>query len=163
MSQRFHPATIAVLKALLALLFAGALASQIWVLPTLAAQCATDDPPHAYLRIPYLVVCIVVVLGFEIALAAIWRLLSMTAGGQVFSGRALRWVDLIIGCAAADTVLIAGLFLHVMAVAQVGPFLVVTLMAAGVVFGVAFTLLMLVMRGLLVVATGQHDELEAVI
>lgn len=162
MQQRPHPAVIGMIKTLIATLLIGSVAAQAWLLPAFAEQCAVADPQHAALRIPYLAVCIAVVLGFEIAMVAVWRLLSMTASGQVFSDRALRWVDLIIWCAAADTVLAIGLLVH-MVVASVGPFMVSALMAAGIVFGVAFTLLMLVMRGLLIVATSQHDELEAVI
>lgn len=163
MRQHTRPAIIGTIKTLITILFIGAIATQVGLLPLLAAQCAAADPPHVFLRIPYLIVCIAVVLGFEIILLAIWRLLSMTGSGQVFSNRALPWVNLIVGCAAVDTILAAGLFLHIVIAVQVGPLLVLALMAAGIVFGIAFTLLMVVMRGLLITATNQHDELEAVI
>lgn len=162
MQQHPHPALIITLKTLIAILLFGSVATQIWLLPAFAGQCADADPQHASLQVPYLIVCITAVLGFEIALVAVWRLLSMTAGNHVFTARALRWVDLIIGCAAADTALAIGLLAH-MVVASAGPFMASVLMTAVIVFGVAFTLLMLVMRGLLIVATNQRTELEAVI
>ena len=157
-----HPTAIRTLKALMALLLAIAAAIQIWLLPAISADFAANAPEFAYLRIPYLIVCELLMIGFDIALIAIWRLLSLTASSSVFSDAAFRWVGLIIGCIGFDTALAIGLLVHNLIVSLGPPILVIALTILAIV-GMALTLLMIVMRGLLAAATAQREELEAVI
>ena len=82
-AQHPHPAVILVLKSLMALLLAFAAAIQIWLLPAISADFAADAPEFAYLRIPYLIVCELLMVGFDAALIAIWRLLSLVASSSV--------------------------------------------------------------------------------
>ena len=157
-----HPITIRTLKALMALLLAIAAAIQIWLLPAISAGFAADAPEFAYLHWPYLIVCELLMVGFDVALIAIWRLLSLTASSSVFSDAAFRWVGLIIGCIGFDTALAIGLLVHNLIVSLGPPILVIALTILAIV-GMALTLLMIVMRGLLAAATAQREELEAVI
>ena len=157
-----HPTAIRTLKALMALLLAIAAAIQIWLLPAISADFAANAPEFAYLRIPYLIVCELLMIGFDIALIAIWRLLSLAASSSVFSDAAFRWVGLIIGCIGFDTVLVIGLLAHNL-IASLGPPILAIALLTLTVVGVALTLLMVVMRGLLTAATVQREELEAVI
>ncbi|GAA0838844.1 transmembrane transport protein [Bifidobacterium pullorum subsp. gallinarum] len=157
-----HPVAIRMLKALIALLLAIAAAVHIWLLPAVSSDFAVDAPEFAYLRIPYLIVCELLMLGFDIALIAIWRLLSLTASSSVFSDAAFRWVGLIIGCISFDTALVIGLLAHNL-IASLGPPILVIALTILTVVGTALTLLMIVMRGLLAAATAQREELEAVI
>lgn len=157
-----HPVAIRMLKALIALLLAIAAAIQIWLLPAIAAEFAADAPEFAYLHWPYLIVCELLMVGFDVALIAIWRLLSLTASSSVFSDAAFRWVGLIIGCISFDTTLVIGLLAHNL-IASLGPPILVIALTILTVVGTALTLLMIVMRGLLAAATAQREELEAVI
>ncbi|GAA0630326.1 DUF2975 domain-containing protein [Bifidobacterium pullorum] len=157
-----HPTAIRTLKALMALLLAIAAAIQIWLLPAISADFAANAPEFAYLRIPYLIVCELLMIGFDIALIAIWRLLSLAASSSVFSDAAFRWVGLIIGCIGFDTALAIGLLVHNLIASLSPPILVIALTILAIV-GMALTLLMIVMRGLLAAATAQREELEAVI
>ena len=157
-----HPITIRTLKALMALLLAIAAAIQIWLLPAISADFAANAPEFAYLRIPYLIVCELLMIGFDIALIAIWRLLSLAASSSVFSDAAFRWVGLIIGCIGFDTALAIGLLVHNL-IASLGPPILVIALTILAIVGMALTLLMIVMRGLLAAATAQREELEAVI
>jgi len=161
-AQHPHPAVILVLKSLMVLLLVFAAAIQIWLLPAISADFAADAPEFAYLRIPYLIVCELLMVGFDVALIAIWRLLSLVASSSVFSDAAFRWVGLIIGCIGFDTVLVIGLLAHNL-IASLGPPILAIALLTLTVVGVALTLLMIVMRGLLTAATAQREELEAVI
>jgi hypothetical protein len=98
----------------------------------------------------------------QVALLVVWRLLSMINGGVIFTGRALRWVDVITGCGAVGTVLGAGVLIHLLAVVGVHwpPVLWLIAIVAG---GLAFVLLMIVMRGLLESAIADRSELDGVI
>lgn len=157
-----HPTAIRTLKALMALLLAIAAAIQIWLLPAISADFAANAPEFAYLRIPYLIVCELLMVGFDVALIAIWRLLSLTASSSVFSDAAFRWVGLIIGYISFDTALAIGLLVHNL-IASLGPPILVIALTILAIVGMALTLLMIVMRGLLAAATAQREELEAVI
>lgn len=161
-AQHPHPAVILVLKSLMALLLAFAAAIQIWLLPAIAAEFAADAPEFTYLHWPYLIVCELLMVGFDVALIAIWRLLSLTASSSVFSDAAFHWVGLIIGCISFDTALVIGLLAHNL-IASLGPPILVIALTILTVVGTALTLLMIVMRGLLAAATAQREELEAVI
>jgi len=161
-AQHPHPAVILVLKSLMVLLLVFAAAIQIWLLPAISADFAADAPEFAYLRIPYLIVCELLMVGFDVALIAIWRLLSLVASASVFSDAAFRWGGLIIGCIGFDTVLVIGLLAHNL-IASLGPPILAIALLTLTVVGVALTLLMIVMRGLLTAATAQREELEAVI
>lgn len=161
-AQHPHPAVILVLKSLMVLLLVFAAAIQIWLLPAISADFAADAPEFAYLRIPYLIVCELLMVGFDVALIAIWRLLSLTASSSVFSDAAFRWVGLIIGCISFDTALVIGLLAHNL-IASLGPPILAIALLTLTVVGTALTLLMIVMRGLLAAATAQREELEAVI
>ena len=161
-----HPTAIRALKALMALLLALRLAIaaavQIWLLPAVAAAWGTDAREFACVRLPDLIVCELLMVGFDAALIAIWRLLSLVASSSVFSDAAFRWVGLIIGCIGFDTVLVIGLLAHNL-IASLGPPILAIALLTLTVVGVALTLLMVVMRGLLTAATAQREELEAVI
>ena len=98
----------------------------------------------------------------------LWNLLTLVDRLDVFSGRAVRWVDAIIACAAVEAALVLFVTLYGgLAHAEYrdpasGAYVDVVLGAVGLLLLAAFVLLMLVMRSLLA-AIAQHDELEAVI
>src|SRR5690606_2861626 len=140
--------------ALLVVVLASLLA-QILV-PLLASQVATRFPEVAYLAIPYSVAAIPFIGCGQVALPAVWRLLSLVDDGLIVTRRAVRWVWVITACGALAAVLAAGVLLHVVGFVpgRGGPMLYY--LVACVAGGLAFTLLMFVMRGLLETAIADH-------
>jgi len=132
-------------------------------LPMLAAEEGRIFPEVAYLVVPYSVAAILFIGCGQVALLAVWRLLSMVDGGVIFTRRALRWVDLITACAAVATVLSAGVLIHMLSFVPGGGGPTVYFLAACVAGGLAFVLLMVVMRGLLDAAVADRTELDEVI
>ena len=132
-------------------------------LPMLAAEEGRIFPEVAYLVVPYSVAAILFIGCGQVALLAVWRLLSMVDGGVIFTRRALRWVDLITACAAVATVLSAGVLIHMLSFVPGGGGPTFYYLAACVAGGLAFVLLMVVMRGLLESAIADRTELDEVI
>jgi hypothetical protein len=132
------------------------------LVPVAAAGAAETFPEVEYLVIPYSVVGILVIACGQVALLVVWRLLSMISGGAIFTRRALRWVDVIIICGAVATMLNAGVWIHLLTVHGGGPGIILWLVASSA-SGMAFVLLVLVMRGLLASAIADRTELDGVI
>ena len=132
-------------------------------LPMLAAEEGRIFPEVAYLVVPYSVAAILFIGCGQVALLAVWRLLSMVNGGVIFTRRALRWVDVITACAAVATALTAGVLIHMLDFVPGGGGPTFYYLAACVAGGLAFVLLMVVMRGLLESAVADRTELDEVI
>ena len=142
-----------------------------------AGQCAMvvasgdvvqANPEFAPSRWVYAVAGILGVACVEEAMVPLWNLLTLVDRLDVFSGRAVRWVDAIIACAAVEAAPVLFVTLYGgLAHAEYrdpasGAYVDVALGAVGLLLLAAFVLLMLVMRSLLG-AIAQHDELEVVI
>jgi hypothetical protein len=153
---------ILLLRVAIVVLLLGSVLAQL-LLPLFGSQEATVFPELAYLVIPYAVAGILVIACGQVALLVIWRLLSLVKGGVIFTRRALRWVDVITACAAVATVLSAGVMFHLVFVVG-AHHIVLTLGLVGCLAGgLAFVLLMVVMRGLLESAIADRTELDEVI
>ena len=153
---------IRLLRVALAVLLLGTVLVQV-LLPMLASEEGRLFPEVAYLVVPYSVAGILFIGCGQVALLVVWRLLSMVNGRVIFTRRALRLVDVISGCAAVATVLSAGVLIHMLGFVPGGGGPVIYLLAACVAGGLAFVLLMIVMRGLLVSAIADRAELDEVI
>ncbi len=138
---------IRLLRVALVVLLLGSVLAQVLV-PAFASEAARTFPEIGYLVVPYSAAGILVIACGQLALLAVWRLLSMISGGVIFTRRALRSVDVIASCGAVATVLNAGAWIYVLVVHGGGPGIILWL-AASLAGGVAFVLLMIVMRGLL--------------
>ena len=149
------------LRIALVVLLLGTVLAQVLV-PVFATAVGKTFPEVAYLVVPYSVAAILFIGCGQVALLAVWRLLSMVNGEVIFTRRALRWVDVITACAVVATVLSAGPMIHLLFFVGVGGPLILWL-AACVAGGLAFVLLMVVMRGLLVSAIADRAELDEVI
>ena len=132
-------------------------------LPMLASQVGTTFPEVAYLVVPYSVAAILFIGCGQVALLAVWRLLSMVNGGVIFTRRALRWVDVLTACGAVATVLSAGVLIHMLSFVPGGGGPMIYYLAACIAGGLAFVLLMVVMRGLLESAIADRTELDEVV
>ncbi|RSX54163.1 hypothetical protein D2E25_0471 [Bifidobacterium goeldii] len=171
-----HPWAIGALKALIVLFALICLWGQ-YACYVVAGDVVLTYPETAPARWPYTIAGILGVACFEVAMVPLWRLLDLARRHDVFSGKAVFWVNMIIGCAAAEGalvlfVLLFGMFAQfdycdptsgecfpaavTMPAVELGCLVALLLVAA-------FILLMLIMRSLLVAAIAQHDELEAVI
>ena len=151
-----------VLRLLLVLIFAGALLGQVLV-PVIAHSYGQEYWEVEPLVVPYAAAGIAALVCFEVAIVAVWVLLGLVASGEVFTGRALRWVDAIIASGALAAALCAGVGAHLTMVAGIGGPPALLLLLGSLVGGAAFVLLMIVMRGLLETATADRRELTEVI
>ena len=154
-----HTAPIRLLRVVLFVILLGTVLVQV-LLPVQASEVGTRFPEVAYLVVPYSVAAILFIRCGQVALLVVWRLLSMVNGRVILTRSALRWVDVITACGTVATVLSAGVMAHV--IAFVGSPLAYFL-AACVTAALAFVLLMVVMRGLLVSAIADRTELDEVI
>lgn len=147
------------LRLALVVLLLGSVLVQVLV-PVYASQVAAIHPEVQHLVVPYSVAAILFTVCGQVTLLVVWRLLSLVDRGVIFTRHAVRWVDIIIGCAVVATVLSAGVMIHV--IAFVGS-PVIYFLAACITAGLAFVLLMIVMRGLLLSAIDDRTELDEVI
>lgn len=157
-----HGLQIFAVRVVIVLVFGLGVLGQTVVVPLVARNAVRQFPEAAGLRIPGTLACIALVLCVQAALVCLWRLLSMVAEGDVFRRAALRWVTAVIACAWVATAICAA-SLVVLAAARALPPAVFLLLACGVIGGTGVALLVLVMRGLLLTATGLADELTEVI
>lgn len=174
--DEYHPLAIGVLKGLIVLFELIC----VWVqygLVVMSGDIATLYPETAPARWPYAIAGVLGVACFEIAMIPLWNLLTLAKRRDVFSGRAVPWVNVIIGCAAVEGALV----LFVLLFGELADFrycdptnglcfnasMTMPIVAAGCLVGLlliaAFILLMLVMRSLLKEAIAQRDELAEVI
>ena len=150
------------LRVALVVLLLGSVLAQV-LLPVFASEVGTTFPEVAYLVVPYSVAAILFIGCGQVALLVVWRLLSLVSGGVIFTRRSLRWVDVITACAAVATVLSAGVLIHMLGFVPGGGGPMIYYLAACLAGGLAFVLLMVVMRGLLELAIADRNELDEVI
>ena len=150
------------LRVALVVLMLGTVLAQV-LLPVFASEEGRIFPEVAYLVVPYSVAGILFIACVQVALLVVWRLLSLVDDGVIFTRRALRWVDVITACAAVATVLSAGVLIHLLFFVGIGGPGVVLGLPACLAGGLAFVLLMVVMRGLLESAIADRTELDEVI
>ena len=106
--QLMKTALTTLLLAFLVLIFLGCLLGQIWVVPTLAQENASQFTGVAFLAAPYAAVAIMGIACTQVALVAIWKLLSLVERHTIFNQRAFVWVNTIIGAIALATALVLG-------------------------------------------------------
>jgi Protein of unknown function (DUF2975) len=156
-------AFVIALRVFLVIIFAIGIFGQTFVIPTIATSAAQQFPEFAYLQVPYSILAILAVACIQVAIVAVWMLLSMVRAEAIFSERAFRWVDVIIGSGIVASVLALGVEIHLLGFTGAGgpgPFIVLT---GGVIGGVAAVLFVVVMRGLLRKATALESELAEVV
>jgi hypothetical protein len=151
------------LKATLVVFFAGLLAAQVWFFPVLSGNIAEHVPELAGLRWPMLTVVILVILAAEVAVIAVWKLLTLVQADRVFSGAAYAWVNLIAVAAAIDTVLVLGVNVYLGFWVRANPPILMLFLLALTVAGAGLVLLVIVMKGLLRQAAAFKGELDEVI
>ncbi|MFF0648338.1 DUF2975 domain-containing protein [Streptomyces tendae] len=164
-----HRLLIAALRAGIAAAVLLGLFGQIVVIPTTASDEVDRFPPYEPFAVPYATVAILGVACVQVVLGAVWMLLDMVERDAVFSRRAFRWVDTVIGATVVATLLAFGVAVH-LAVAEIPSpddgMQVLGALGAAVACvgaGAAFVMLVVVMRGLLGKATALRSELAEVV
>lgn len=174
--REYHPKAISALKVLIVLCELICLWGQ-YVVVVLSGDIVAAYPQLASARWPYAIAGVLGILCFEVALIPLWRLLTLAERRDVFSGKAVRWTDAIIACAAAEGVLVLFVLLYgslghaeyfdpsqgATADVAIGAAAMSAACVVALLLIAAFVLLMLVMRSLLKAAIAQRNELEAVI
>ncbi|MFE3825842.1 DUF2975 domain-containing protein [Streptomyces sp. NPDC059092] len=142
---------------------------QVVVIPTTAADEVDRFPSYEPFAVPYVTVAVVGIVCVQVALVATWMLLDMVSRDAIFTPRAFRWVDVIIGASVVATLLALGVTGH-LAVAGIpspgdGMELIGALGAATacVGAGAGFAMLVVIMRGLLHKATDLQTEIAEVV
>ena len=149
-------------KAVVIVILLISLVGQIVVIPVLAAETVAQFPEAEYLRVPGILGCVAIVLCVQVAMVCIWRLLSMVATSRVFHASAFAMVSVMIGCGAAATILFFVAFV-VLSAANVMNQGLIILLGAGFVGGLGFSMLLVVMRGLLRKATQLEQDMAEVV
>lgn len=157
------PSLITAVRVVLVVIAVGALGLQVVLVPELAREAADGDPRLVPAIAPYAVAGIALVACVEIVLVCTWMLLRRVQRGAIFERSALRWVDGIVVAVALATAIVLALTMHLLAVVGTGGPGVLLVLLCLLVGGVAGSLLMLVMRGLLVNAAGLRSELAEVV
>ena len=149
---------ILALRVLLILIALGALGAQILIVVLVGTHPEFEVASRA---VAYAVLGIAAIAFAEIALVALWVLLSMVRRGAIFDERAFRWVDVISVAGLVATVLVAAFCVHAGELDDAPGLVLIGLgVATG---GAAFALVMVVMRGLLRSATVLRRELDEVV
>jgi hypothetical protein len=149
---------VVVLRVVLAMVLAGSLFVQAVMIPLLAIDLKEDfSPDVANVRIPILVILLLGIVAFQVTAVCIWRLLTMVRRGTVFSSAAFRYVDVIIGAAAAASVLVFALGVVLAPGEAAAPGTVLLIGGAAVVVA-GIALVVLVMRMWLAQAVAREVE-----
>jgi hypothetical protein len=155
--------TTITLRSLLVILFLAAVSAQAWFIPQLARDIAAAEPQLAYLAPGYVILWFAVAACAQVALVAVWMLLGKVRRGAIFSESSYLWVNAIIGAALLATALVAAFEFHLLGIVDAGEPPLGILLSGMVVAGAAFTLVLVVMRGLLRQATQLQTELAEVV
>ncbi|MCU1532502.1 MAG: transporter [Arthrobacter sp.] len=149
--------TILALRIVLAMVLAGSLFVQVWMVPLLSIDLEEAGAP-AGLRITFLAIVVLGILSVQVTLVCVWRLLTMVRRGTVFSHAAFRDVDIIFGAVATASLLMFGLA-AILAPGEVAPGIVLLICGASLLIaGVA--LIVLVLRTLLAQAVARDAEAQ---
>lgn len=147
--------TVLALRIVIALVLAGSLFVQVWMVPLLSADLqgagAADGP-----RITLLAITVLGIACVQVTALCVWRLLTMVRRGTVFSNAAFRFVDIIFGAISAAALLVFGIAV-LLAPGDVAPGVVLLICGAALMTG-GVALLVLVLRTLLAQAVARDAE-----
>lgn len=159
--------TVLALRIVIALVLAGSLFVQVWMVPLVSIDMQQAGAPDSA-RIGFLAIVVLGIVCVQVTAVCVWRLLTMVRRGTVFSHGAFRYVDIIFGAISVAALLVFGIAV-LLAPGDVAPGIVLLICGAALMIG-GVALLVLVLRTLLAQAVArdaeaQHlrDELDEVI
>jgi hypothetical protein len=148
---------VVAVRAVLAVMLAGSVFVQAVMVPLMAIDLEEADPDVAHLQIPFTVIMVLGIVTVQVTVVCVWRLVTMVRRGTVFSDAAFRYVDVMIGAAAAAALLAFALAVVLAPGEGVAPG-VVLLVCGGSVIAAGVGLIELVMRTLLAQAISRDAE-----
>ncbi len=146
-----HKLAFRILRVVLVVFLLGSVVAQVLV-PVVAAGVGARFPEVGHLVVPYSLAAILFIGCGQVALLAVWRLLSMIGSNLIFTRSAVRWVDAILACAAVATLLTVVVLIHTYRTVPGGGGPMVYYLAGCVLAGLAIGVLAVVMRGRLMSA-----------
>jgi hypothetical protein len=150
--------TVLALRIVLAMVLAGSLFVQAVMVPLLATDLKEDfSSDVADVRAPIIVITVLGFVIIQVTAVCVWRLLTMVRRGTVFSRAAFRYVDVIIGAAAAGSLLTLALGVTLAPGEAVPPGMVLLIGGAAVVVA-GIALIVLVLRMLLAQAVARDAQ-----
>jgi len=156
-----NPLALRALKPLIVILFVGSVLVQA-LIPLVSWTIWTDQPdPTA--AVIYGIAGFLAVVCAQVALVAMWKLLTLVQRDDIFSPLSFRWVDLIIRVGWIATGLCLIVAMHDLLIANIGPLTVPMALMGCVVAALSVTMLVLVLRQLLTSAMNYKAELSEVV
>jgi hypothetical protein len=147
--------TVLTLRIVIALVLAGSLFVQVWMVPLVSIDMEEAGAPTGP-RIALLAIVLLGIVCVQVTAVCVWRLLTMVRKGTVFSHGAFRYVDVIFGAIAVASLLMFGIAV-LLAPGEVAPGIVLLICGASLMIaGVA--LIVLVLRTLLAQAVARDAE-----
>ncbi|BCW51707.1 DUF2975 domain-containing protein [Arthrobacter sp. StoSoilB13] len=146
---------ILALRVVIAMVLAGSLFVQVWMVPLFSADLVEAGAPDGP-RIALLVIVVLGILCVQVVAVCVWRLLTMVRRGTVFSHAAFRFVDVIFGAVSVAAVLMFGIAV-ILAPGDIAPGIVLLICGAALMIG-GVALLVLVLRALLAQAVDRDVE-----
>ncbi len=141
---------IPLLRIAVVILALGSILAQVFITPLVARSFAAAFPEAAYLELPYTVAVIVAIGGFELALLAVWQILSIVKRGATFTGSPMFWVNFMTTCFLFAAATLIGIIMHATLIANIGTPIMLFGLLASIAFGAsAIVLRTAVKRGLL--------------
>lgn len=149
--------TILALRIVIAMVLAGSLFIQLWMVPLISTDLEEAGAPDA-LRITFNAIVVFGIVTVQISALCVWKLLTMVRHNTVFTRAAFRYVDIIFGAIAAASVLVFGLAV-LLAPGEIAPGIVLLICGASLMIG-GVALIVLVLRMLLAQAVAREMEAE---
>ena len=141
---------IRLMRITVVMLALGSILAQVFITPHVARSFAAAYPEVAYLERPYTIAVIVAIAGFELALLAVWQILSIVKRGAAFTGSPMRWVNFMTVCFLFTAATLIGIIMHATFIANIGTPAMLFGLLASIAFGAsALVLWTAVKRGLL--------------
>lgn len=150
--------TVLALRVVLAMVLAGSVFVQAVMVPLLATDLEEDfSSDVAEVAAPLIVITVLSFVIIQVTAVCVWQLLTMVRRGTVFSHAAFRYVDVIIGAAAAASLFTLALGVTLAPGEAVPPGMILLIGGAAVVVA-GIGLVVLVMRMLLAQAVARDAE-----
>jgi hypothetical protein len=148
---------VVAVRVVLAMVLAGSVFVQAVMVPLMAIDLEEADPGVGHLQVPFAVIMVLGIVTVQVTVVCVWQLVTMVRRGTVFSPRAFRYVDVMIGAAAGAAVLAMALAV-VLAPGDAVPPGMVLLVCGAAVVAAGIGLVVLVMRTLLAQAISREAE-----
>lgn len=147
--------TILALRVVIAMVLAGSLFVQLWMVPLISTDLEEAGAP-AGLRITFNAIVVFGIVAVQVTALCVWKLLTMVRHNTVFSRAAFRYVDVIFWAIAMAAVLVFCLAV-LLAPGGTAPGIVLLICGASLMIG-GVALIVLVMRTLLAQAVDRDAE-----